>query len=354
MKLLLIGGGTGGPTTTLLAIAEHFQKRHPQVEYIFLADRSETTRKFLAETRIPFITISAGKFRRYWSIHNIIDFGRIGKGFVQAQSVLSRFRPNGVLSCGSYVAPPVIAAAWLRHIPVYIHQQDVMPGLSNRLSKPFAKHITVSFQESLKYFPSHKTSWTGNPVRTTILEGDKTRGYEYFHLKKEFPVTLILGGGTCALGLNQCIEKAAHELLTFTQIIHVTGKGKAVHIQHEYYRAKNFLNLSVMADALQIADVIISLAGLGAITECATVKKAPILVPLPYSHQEINAAILANNMAALHLSQEKMTTIQLVTTVQKMLTNTTETQRMGTKLFELLQPQTAGDRIAVILAKMFL
>lgn len=352
MKLLLIGGGTGGPTTTLFAIAEYFQRRHSEVEYLCVSDSSETTRKIAGEARIPLVTISAGKLRRYWSMKNIADIGRVGAGFIQTQGILRRFQPNGVISCGSYVTPPVAIAAWARNIPIYIHQQDVWPGLANRFSKFFSKKITVAFPESLKYFPSRKTTYTGNPVRSAILQGEKERGYKSFSLRKDLPTLFVVGGGTGALGLNQCIEKAASKLLAFIQILHVTGKGKSVKIEHENYHAKTFLTLTMMADALQVADVIISRAGLGAITECAAVRKAPMLVPLPNSHQVMNAQVLAKKEAVEYLPQEEITPIPLAKKIQNILANKAEVQKMGKRLYELLQPEEAGKRIVEILETM--
>ncbi len=181
MKILLVGGGTGGPAIPLIAVQQRIKKNYPEAEFLFVGTHNGPEMKFAEQYQIPFVTVPAGKLRRYFSVRNIVAPFLIFFGFVKAWSVIRTFKPDVVFGAGGYVTVPVVMAAWMLRKKIVIHQQDVYPSLTNQLIAPLATKITVSFESSLKDFRinsgliptrslEHKIVWTGNPYREELLD----------------------------------------------------------------------------------------------------------------------------------------------------------------------------------------
>jgi len=203
-------------------------------------------------------------------------------------------------------------------IPILIHQQDLRPGLANKMMAPFAKKITVCFESSQKFFDFKKTRLVGNPVRQEIKEISqlseqarraKTQKAEgFFGLESDLPVILVVSGSQGAIVINEVVTQTLPRLLKFCQVIHITGKRQiksALQItdctlRPRYHRFE-FMT-SEMIDALMVADLIISRAGMSSLTEYAYLKKVALLIPVYNSHQEDNARYFQEKKAAQVLS----------------------------------------------------
>src|SRR5690606_13229645 len=141
-----------------------------------------------AEERIPYVGVPAGKLRRYWDTQNITDLFRIAGGVAQSLRHVRGFRPDVACGAGGFASVPPLAAAGLLRVPVLIHQQDVGPGLANRLLVPSARGVTVSLPSSLRAFPAGRTVLRGNPVRRRMLAGDATEGFRLLGLDPAVPL----------------------------------------------------------------------------------------------------------------------------------------------------------------------
>ncbi|MFA6271495.1 MAG: glycosyltransferase [Patescibacteria group bacterium] len=227
MKIVLSGGGTGGSVAPLLAIYQQLVKVE-NTEFLFIGGNNSIEKDLAEENGIRFESIISGKLRRYFDPRNFLTPFAVILGFFHAIRILKKWRPDIILSAGSFVAVPVVWAAWLLRKPVIIHQQDLRKGLANKLMTPFATKITVTFPESLADFPRGKTIHTGNPIRESILSGNRETAMHIFSLSDNIPVILILGGGTGALTLNKIVTDSLPRLLEFCQIIHIAGKGKNI------------------------------------------------------------------------------------------------------------------------------
>ncbi|MFA6215893.1 MAG: glycosyltransferase, partial [Patescibacteria group bacterium] len=205
MKILFSGGGTIGSVSPLIAVYEEIKKQHPGAEFLWLATSDGPEDKLIGSYQIPLKKIFAGKFRRYFSWQNFFDPILIIFGFFQSLLIILKFKPQAVISAGGFVAVPVTWAAWLCRRPVLILQQDIRPGLANKLMARFASIIAVAFPKSLADFPGPKTVLTGNPVRPEILAGSREAGYKFFNFSPQLPTVLILGGGTGALSINRLV-----------------------------------------------------------------------------------------------------------------------------------------------------
>ena len=330
-KILLTGGGTAGSVSPLLAIAEDL-KSGGNFEFLFIGTKAGIEKQMVKDAGIAYRAIAAGKLRRYFDWRNFLDVVKIKLGFWQAFFIILKEKPDLVLSAGSFVAVPVVWASWLLRVPVLVHQQDIRPGLANKLMAPFARIVTVTFEKSLSDY-GKKAIFTGNPVKKELrVTGYGLRKDEIlkkFNLKPALPVVFVVGGGTGAEGINKLVERGLENLITFCQVIHSTGKGKMNARRHQNYHPFEFLNVEEMAVALNLADVVVSRAGLNLLAEISAVGKPAIIIPMPDSHQEDNAALLVEKNAAAVLNQKLLNSDSFVADIKFLLDNPAEREKLG-------------------------
>lgn len=310
MRIALTGGGSGGHLFPMIAVAQGIKNLVQQnifqippgegisVDFMFIGPQT-VGEETLTENNIPHKRIQAGKFRRYFSFQNVIDVFRVPIGFLQSLWHLFFFMPNAIFSKGGFGSVPVVLAAWIYRIPVLIHESDSIPGLANKFCAKFSKRIAISFSEAANYFPAKKIALTGNPIRPGLANGTKERAKELFGLSGTKPVILILGGSQGATALNDIIFASLPRLLENCEVIHQCGPGNYETIKQmlsqkipEGYFLLPFLNEDQLCQAYAAADLVISRAGAGSITEIAYLAKPSIIVPLPNSagdHQLKNA-----------------------------------------------------------------
>jgi len=320
MRIILSGGGSGGPVAPLLGLVETLKQTEPTAECIWFGTASGPEQTMVAPYQIPFYSIAAGKWRRYWSWQNFIDPFRIIWGWGQSLHLLYKLKPDLVITAGAFGSVATVWAASLLRIPCIVHQQDIIPGLANKLMVNQATAITVTFQQSLAVFPARKTHWIGNLIRPSVVSGSAERARQTWRLEPNVPVVLIMGGGTGAVSLNQTVIDGLTELTKHCQIIHLTGAGKELPAEHSRYHSFPFLT-DQMADALAVADVVVARAGLSSLTEFAAASKAVILVPMPGSHQEANADYYARQNAVRLLPAAQLTGQTLTEAVTALLSN---------------------------------
>lgn len=352
MKIIFSGGGTLGPVTPLLAIHDCIKEKYPDVEAIWIGTKQGPERWLVEKRGLLFMTITSGKFRRYFSFLNIVDLGKIIIGFFQSFMMLWHEEPDVCVSAGGFVSVPLHFAAWILGIPTWIHQQDVHVGLANRLLVPWAKKITTSLEYHLRLFPKKKTTWLGNPVREEILLGNKEKAYTIFSLDRNLPVVLAMGGGTGSMRLNQFIIQALPSLQGFCQVIHLSGKERPQELVERGERLFNHYHLYQFLDddlkhAYAAADIVISRGGFGALSEIAALGKPGIFVPKP-GHQEENVRYLVDAGAALEIDEELSDGNVLAKTVRQLLQDKEKQKQLGAKLHVVL-PQAKPREIIEVL-----
>lgn len=337
MNIVFTGGGTLGSVTPLLAIHEQLQPS----KAFWIGTRHGVEKELVDRAAIPFYAIHAGKFRRYIDVRNFFAPFETIVGFFEVLLLLRKLRPTHIFGAGGYVQVPVIFAAWFLRIPSYAIQLDVRPGLANRCVAPFVRKVFVVFPESARFFSKGKSAMTGSFVRNAF----------HAHVsqpKERRPALLVLGGSTGARSLNVMVWDAASELVTMCDVVHVTGKGKGRALVLPHY-----ISHDVVTDALPAliarAAIVISRAGMGALSELAAMRKAAIVVPLPDTHQEENAAVLAKHDAAIVLRQKELTPEKLVDIVRKLLNDTEQRRVLGFILSEVIPTSGALEMKKYIL-----
>lgn len=339
-----------GSVSPLLAAAKKIEANNPQADFLFIGTRSGPEKKVIESQNITFKPIFSGKFRRYFSFRFFIDPFLVLIGLIQSIVIIRKFKPDLVVAAGSFVAVPLVWAAWLLRIPSVTHQQDIIPGLANLLMSRFVKMVTVTFSESLKDFPKDKARLTGNPYRQEILTGTKEKAIEDFKLLNNRPTVLVLGGGTGALEINKLLSESLPELLKFCQVIHATGQGRGLenNRQLENYHGYEFLNKE-LPDALAVADLIITRAGFSTLTELAVLGKPAVIIPMPESHQEDNAKYFAKNNAALVVNQKSLTPDGLAELVKDLLANPAKRAELSRNIQKMIPKESTDNFVKEIL-----
>lgn len=329
-RILLTGGGTGGSVTPLLALLDDLQG----CEFLWIGTEKGPEREMVEKAGLEFESIRSGKLRRYFSIENFFDIFRFFYGFLESFTIINKFRPRLVLTAGSYVSVGVAIAAWIRGVPVFVHQQDARAGLANKLMAPFAKKISVTFEQSVKDY-GEKAICVGNPIRKEFQDNkiDKRTAKQKLGLRNEKPIVLVMGGGTGALAINELVKKSLNELTKFCQIIHLTGKDKdlgfaKISSVNDSYKNFEFLDIEGMIKVYKVADIVVSRCGMASLTELCYYKKPSILIPMPASHQEDNAKIFSEKKAAVLLDQNKLEAVNFLQTIK----NTLQDQELLTAL----------------------
>jgi len=358
-KIMLSGGGSGGPVAPLLVLAEELLKDNSGLEIIFVGTSYGPERKMIStfsehQKKIKFIPIISGKWRRYFSIYNFLDVFKIIMAFFQSLFILLLEKPNLVISAGGFVSVPLVWAAHFINIPILIHQQDVRPGLANRLMSKMARVITVTFEKSLLDYGA-KAVLVGNPTKKIIINennGALQELREKYHLDKNQAFLFIFGGMTGALGINNLVFKSRDELIKQFQIIHLCGRGKFPHPESKNYSDYQYqvfesLNNNDFLSLISIADLIVSRAGLGSLSDLSVLEKPAIIIPIPDSHQEDNAEMLTQTGAALVLSQKELTPEKFVLEIEKLFVDKARQERMRNNIKKIIKPG-AGEKLAGI------
>ncbi len=294
-------------------------------------------------------------------MQNLIELFKIGLSYVKSLAIIVRWRPHVIIVAGSYSQVPVIWAAGTlnffkrltrREIKIMIHQQDIVPGLANRLCARLAHKITVATKKSLTEYTVKKTVWTGNPWRAEILTGDVAMARQRFNLRSSRPILLILGGGSGAQTINELIIQNLNDLSPSVELIHVTGTNKLVRPASlvAAYHPYELLTRD-LPHAYAVADLIITRAGFSTLTELTALQKPLIIIPLPDSPQEANAEYWRAADAAIVLDQHQLTGDMLLKTIRDLLANKERRFELARNASRLL-PANATDRWLKVLAQI--
>jgi len=349
-KILYSGGGTLGPVVPLLALDSYIKEMHPLCNSIWIGTIDGPEKKIVEELGIQFMSIKSGKFRRYISLKNISDVYNVCMGFFESFVILLKYKPDICITAGGFVSVPVHTAAWLLGIPTWVHQQDVVPGLANKIMGIFAKKITVSLKNSLQHFSNKKTIWVGNPVRKDIIGISKQEGKKYFNLQEFDSVVFSLGGGTGSQRVNELTMESLNHLSEKTAVIHLIGSRP----QEQSNRAKNNTNNyfpfeffgEEMKFAYAAADVVISRGGFGTLSELAALKKPAIIIPKP-GHQVQNVLFLEESHSIVFLDQDITNGHILAKHIKEILSDKKLSNELGENLSSMLPIANKQSLIAI-------
>lgn len=363
MKILFTGGGTAGHISPIIAIAREIKKMYlgTDLSFYYIGPKDSFGRILMDQEGIKVKTILAGKIRRYFGIgsffENILDIlFKIPIGIIQSLFYIFFLGPDLIFSKGGYGSLPAVISGKILWVPIFLHESDIVPGLTNRISGKLAKEIFVSFPiKRTEHFPFKKMIWVGNPVRTGLLEGEKEEGKELLKITGEKPVVLILGGSQGAQKINDMILEILPALSQKFEIIHQCGEKNFVQVETEskimlgenglkYYHLVPFLKEEQLKDAYAVSDIIASRAGASSIFEIAAIRKPSILIPLTESaqnHQLKNAYAYAENGACLVIEESNLTPHFFLDKLEFLTDRPNEMEKMRLAAESFSKPQAA-------------
>lgn len=300
--VVIAGGGTGGHLYPGIALAKALKNYDQEMDISFVGTKQGIESRVLPEEGFPLKTIYSAGLMGKKGLNRLISLAKIPLGILQSLTWLMEKKPGLVVGVGGYVSGPLVLSAWVLRIPILIHEQNSIPGATNKLLGKIADKIAVSFKESIKYFPANKTHETGNLIREELCVSRKeTAPSEKF-------TVLVLGGSLGAHSINVGMMEAIDELSQKKDqihIIHQTGERDSDWVKSQYAQkgiiadVRPFIN--DMAEQYRKAELIICRAGATTLAEITACGKMAVLIPYPHAthnHQEHNARILESAGAA--------------------------------------------------------
>lgn len=277
--IVLTGGGSAGHVTPNIALIPGLKKSGYAINYI--GSKGGIEKQLIEKEGIPYYEINTGKLRRYFDLKNFTDVFRVMDGLRQAFSLIKKLKPDVVFSKGGFVSCPVVWAAWFAKIPVVIHESDMTPGLTNKLSIPFARKVCYTFPESKKHLPLKKGVLTGLPIREGLLLGNKDLGRAFCGFNNKKPVMMVIGGSLGSEKINKIVRSKLNILLKDFQICHICGKGN---INKDLISVSGYKQFEYISEeqphVYELSDIIISRAGATVLYEILALKKPNLLIPL--------------------------------------------------------------------------
>ncbi len=326
-KIMLIGGHL----TPALAVLEELRSRGYS-NFVWVGrkysqegdERKSSEYKLIKEQGIKFYNLTTGRLQRKWVPNTVkiglTQFAKIPVGFLQASKIVSKEKPDIVVSFGGYLAFPIVFAAKMQGRKVVTHEQTVVTGLSNKLISKFADKILISWDVLKKHFPEKKTVLTGNPIRKEVLEVSSND----FNFANELPIVYVTGGSQGSNTINWRLLEILSKLLKRANVIHQTGSSTVTKDHERALKARKRLAKKLQANYVikehiygkQIGEVfnksalVVTRCGANTLTELLALGKPAVLVPIPWSsgnEQMKNAQMLENIGLGTIINQEEIT-----------------------------------------------
>ena len=353
MRCVIAGGGTGGHLFPGMSIAEAFLERERGNEVLFIGTERGIEARVLPGGKFHLKTIQASPLKGKSLLEKARAIWSMPKAVLEASSILKAFRPDLVVGVGGYASGPALVAASILGMKRVIHEQNVVPGMTNRILRWVSHKIFVSFEETKRYFPERKTVVTGNPVRPEILDslpGEKNEGKK--RAGNRFTI-LIFGGSAGAHRINEAMMEALdslEEIRTSVTFIHQTGNADLDAVS-KGYREKGFDEMvrpffEDIGAYYKLAGLVVCRAGAGTVSELSICGKAVIFIPYPYAahnHQFLNAQRLVETGAARMIREEELNGPSLARAILHLYKHPDERTRMENAIREFAKPNAAQE-----------
>lgn len=313
LKLVLTGGGSGGHVVPALALLPDLNKSFEEIIYV---GGNGIEKKLAQDAGLRYHEIYTVGFNRRKLYKNV----KIPFALCSAVRDLTRFfravRPDVIFGKGGYVELPTVIAARRLHIPVVCHESDLSLGLANKIAHKLGATILTGFDKTATL--SHDFICTGFPLRKKLFTGDKEKIIKNYGLDKSKKTVLFVGGSLGASSVNKVIAEALPILTKQYNVLHVTGKGKNDVSKISGYHAVEYTD--DIQDFYAAADVVVSRAGAGALSEISILHKPAIFIPLPKTASrgdQLQNAALAEEYGARIILQENLTKETLIEAIYK-------------------------------------
>lgn len=366
MKIIVSGGGTGGHIYPALTLIRTLQQKVDKLEVLYVGTHAGLEADIIPKEGIPFATVDLQGFKRSLSPENLLRAARAIKGVGKAMGIVRKFQPDVVVGTGGYVCGPVLMAASLLGISSLIQEQNVIPGITNKILSKFVNKIATGYQEANGAFPAKKVVFTGNPIRQEVMAQRQEADYEAFDLHPGTTTILVSGGSRGARTINRAMVEVLKHYAgrRDVQILHATGKVEYEDIisrisaagldlqQADNIKVKPYLYN--MPQAMAIADLAIFRAGATGLAELTAKGIPAILVPYPYAaenHQEHNARAVEKAGAARVILNKDLTAQGLIQAIDELIGKPEKLQAMAKASAKLGRPE-AADTISELIIEL--
>ena len=359
LKVIISGGGTGGHIFPAISIANELRERYPDTEILFVGALGKMEMERVPAAGYHIMGLPVMGFPRKPSFKSLLFFIKLLQSMRLARRIIKDFKPDIAVGVGGFASGPILKAAIQYGVPAVIQEQNSYAGVTNKLLSSKVKKICVAYPNMERYFPKEKIVLTGNPIRKNLLEAmvSKKEAYGHFNLDAQKQVILVVGGSLGARTLNESVMANLEMIRTSgVQVIWQTGS---------YYYAEMTRRLgtdrpenlhpmefvSRMDYAYAVADVVISRAGAGTISELCLLAKPSILVPSPNvaeDHQTKNAMALVENNAAIMI-KDTDSNEKLFIQAFDLLADKARLSTLAQNMKKLARPDAAHDIADVIM-----
>jgi len=311
VNILLSGGGTGGHIYPAVAIANELKLRNPQSKFLFVGALGRMEMEKIPQLGYEIKGLNISGLQRSLSWKNLTFPFKLVQSLIKANKIIKNFKPNVVIGTGGFASGPTLYMANKRNIPSLIQEQNSYPGITNKLLAKQVKKICVAYDGLERFFPKDKIIKTGNPVRQDLLDISLKRdeALRHYHLDKNKKTIVVLGGSLGARAINQAMEQNIKTILKGNVQI-IWQSGKLYYDDYKQYSEINDLQVHEFINRMDLlyaaADIIVSRAGAGSISELCLVGKPVIFIPSPNvaeDHQTKNAESVSDKQAAILLKE---------------------------------------------------
>lgn len=332
MKIIVTGGGTGGHIYPALAFINYLKAVEPDSEILYVGTERGLESRIVPDAGLAFKTIDVQGFRRSLSLSNFKTIYKFLKSTSDAKKLVKDFKPDVVIGTGGYVAGPVLYAAAKLKIPTIVHEQNSIPGITNKFLSKYVDKVAVAFEAAKVYFPEGKTVAVGNPRAQEVanLEATDILKTEY-NLKTDKKTVVIFGGSRGAQTINEAVKAALPKFAEEEyQIVYASGQIYFDEDQVEFGKYDATENIAIrpyisnMLEVLASSDLILCRAGATTIAEITALGLPTIFVPSPNvtaDHQTKNAQALVDIGAAMMISDAKLTADTMLASISEIFSN---------------------------------
>ena len=351
LNIIISGGGTGGHIYPAIAIANALKLAEPTINILFVGALGKMEMEKVPKAGYKIVGLPITGIQRSLSFENLKFPFKLLKSLFLAKKIIKEFKPDIAIGVGGYASGPLLLMANQLNIPTLIQEQNSFAGITNKFLAKKAQKICVAYKGMEQFFPAEKITFTGNPVRSDILDitNKKTEALKHFGLKVNQKTLLIIGGSLGAKTINESINAGINKLqIAGFQIIWQTGK---LFIDTARQTVKGLDNVYVsdfiyeMDLAYAAADIVISRAGALSVSELCLAAKPCILVPYPFAaedHQTQNALNLVNQNAAI-LVKDSEASEQLINKVIELKADEARQNTLIENIAKLGKPTAASE-----------
>ena len=333
MKAIIVAGGTGGHIYPALAIMNKIKEKDKDSSFIYIGTTDRMEKDIVPKLGIKYVGINMSGLDRKNIFNNIKVYKEFRSAVKKASKVIDEFNPDVVIGAGGYITAPVLYAAHKKKVPVLIHEQNSIPGISNKFISSFADSICVSLPNSVELFPKDKVCYTGNPRSEEIKNAEKLSKKTLGFSKDKKLVVIVMG----SLGSTTMNQKIMELIPAFDdkdyEVLIITGKN----YYDKYKDVKVPKNVKLvpfmdnLINLLKDTDLIVSRAGASTIAEITAIGLPAILIPSPYvtnNHQYKNAKELENHGACKIILEEDFSKDTLIKEIDELFSNDKEYNEM--------------------------